>query len=57
MKEHSIILTEQQKDPPEPVLTVEVASEVVRELCAEEKRSLLLLQLQRSVKNHLEENL
>lgn len=31
------VLTKQQEDPPEPVLTVKVASEVVRELDTEEK--------------------
>lgn len=30
------ILTKQQEDPPEPVLTIEVASEVVRELESKE---------------------
>lgn len=31
-------LTEQQEDPPEPVLAVEVASEVIRELNKEGKK-------------------
>lgn len=38
MQGYRQILTEQQEDPPEPVLTVNVASEVIRELDEEEER-------------------
>lgn len=37
------ILTEQQEDPPEPVLTVKVASEVVRELGTQKKAFMTVL--------------
>lgn len=40
IQDHCEILTEQQEDPPEPVLTVKVASEVIGELNKEGEKSL-----------------